>query len=299
MASDRNIAWSRLFIDLISTHSSQSAHIPAAWRTNRPMSGSPQSSPGFSRSNSVPGLTRRTKLTLADSQSDESLAGSPVAQQADASSHGWVMSTPDGLVPTCASAAFGCLFVLLGGLALHQQFYDDMGHMPQPILKESTQHLKPTIIVSLAWSALYFCFLQAQGASAFWVHRQLREKGSRPLNTQEQSRAMTPLSFAKVKYGVEWSRAGLIFVMDRSVGNMLEQSPPFLLGLWLYAMIESPTTSARLGWAWLLLRALYPFAFARRPTPGARSGISILSAVTWPSYVIVWSMLFGAARACW
>ena len=55
---------------------------------------------------------------------------------------------------------------------------------------------------------------------------------------------------------------GLIFVMDRTVGNLLEQTPPFLLGLWLHAMAASPAVAARLGWWWLMLRASYPFAFA-------------------------------------
>lgn len=111
--------------------------------------------------------------------------------------------------------------------------------------------------------------------------------------------ATLPLSFATVKYGAEWSRAGLIFVMDRTVGNMLEQSPPFLLGLWMHALIASPLFASHLGWAWLLLRACYPVAFAQRPSPQQRLGISWISVVTWPSYAIVWTLLVGAARACW
>ena len=51
-------------------------------------------------------------------------------------------------------------------------------------------------------------------------------------------------------------------VADRSVLNLLEQTPPFLLGLWLHALAASPTTAARLGWWWLMLRASYPVAFA-------------------------------------
>lgn len=187
---------------------------------------------------------------------------------------------------------------MLGGYAAYQHFTDEVPP-PQPLLAEGAHKFKPVMIVTLAWASLYYAFLQAQGASAFWVHRELREKGNRQLYSQEKPRAMVPLSFAKVKYGVEWTNSGLIFICDRSVGNMLEQTPPFLLGLWLHALMVSPAASAQLGWAWLCLRAVYPFAFARRPTPGARLGVSILSAVTWPSYAIVWTLLGGAAHACW
>jgi len=71
------------------------------------------------------------------------------------------------------------------------------------------------------------------------------------------------IPFAAVKYGPRAEvQPGLIFVMDRTVGNLLEQTPPFLLGLWLHAMAASPEVAARLGWWWLMLRASYPIAFA-------------------------------------
>ena len=60
------------------------------------------------------------------------------------------------------------------------------------------------------------------------------------------------IPFAAVKYGPRAEvQPGLIFVMDRTVGNLLEQTPPFLLGLWLHAMAASPEVAAR---CWLGLR---------------------------------------------
>ena len=86
---------------------------------------------------------------------------------------------------------------------------------------------------------------------------------------------------------------------------MLEQSPPFMLAVWLHAFTSSAAFAARLGWIWLLLRSLYPIGFAHPSmTPALwgvqrRYGISWVSFLTWPSYFIVWLLLVGAAQACW
>ena len=196
---------------------------------------------------------------------------------------------------------------------------------------------RPVILCTIGWCALYFCFLQGQAAAAFWIHKKRRASASRAPPEAPQSLARTssgkamgaaapsaaPLSpgrerslsgerefaaipFAAVKYGQRAEvRPGLIFVMDRSVGNLLEQTPPFLLGLWLHAMAATPLGAARLGWIWLLLRASYPVAFAYPSMSPAlwgvqrRLGISWVSFVTWPSYAVVWTLLYGAADVCW
>ena len=114
------------------------------------------------------------------------------------------------------------------------------------------------------------------------------------------------IPFAAVKYGPRAEvQPGLIFVMDRTVGNLLEQTPPFLLALWVHALLVSMHDAARLGWVWLLLRASYPLAFSNPSWAPSlwgvqRSiGISWVSFVTWPSYAIVWTLLLGVGRACW
>ena len=89
------------------------------------------------------------------------------------------------------------------------------------------------------------------------------------------------------------------------LASLLEQTPPFLLAVWLHALTASPVNAAWLGWVWLLLRAAYPIGFAHPSmTPmlwgvQRRLGISWVSFLTWPSYAITWSLLFGAAKACY
>ena len=150
--------------------------------------------------------------------------------------------------------------------------------------------------------ALYYCFLQGQAAAAFWVHKLRREAGK---ESPQPHRQLKSLEFADVKYGPARSSAGLILTMDRTVGNFVEQTPPFLLALWLHAMLVSTHDAAQLGWVWLLLRATYPLAFANPSWAPAlwgvqrRVGISWVSFVTWPSYAIIWTLFTGVAKASW
>ena len=193
------------------------------------------------------------------------------------------------------------------------------------------------------------------------------------------------IPFAAVKYGPRAEvQPGLIFVMDRTVGNLLEQTPPFLLGLWLHAMAASPEVAGGMESSgggrrrrrcalllrlapWLVvahatcelsdrlrlpldvaeavgaaaaaghppmwttaaewLRPIRPPARPAsvrfklraapslgRPRPAGQTssgrpaatpalfstiGISWVSFVTYPSYTVVWSLLYGAAERCW
>ena len=241
----------------------------------------------------------------------------------------------EGLLPTCATICFGSLFLGLFSYGVASMLLDDATETPTAFLDAKRYH--PIILVSLGWNALYFCFLQGQAAAAFWMHKVRREAASKGVEASPQltNRTCKSIDFADVKYGRERANAGLIFTMgvlpalspgpldschclltvanpyvpgstpataDRSVGNMLEQSVPFLLAIWLHALAKSPTTAAWYGWLWLLLRALYPLAFSHPSwSPklwGAqrRLGVSWVSFVTWPSYAIVWVLLIGAAQ---
>ena len=163
------------------------------------------------------------------------------------------------------------------------------------------KRFRPVVLVSAAWMALYYCFLQGQAAAAFWVHRLRREAGKESPKLERRK----TLTFAAVKYGTLNANYNLILTMDRSVGNMLEQTPPFLLALWLHALTASAADAAWFGWLWLMLRALYPFAFAHPSMSEKlwglqrRIGISWVSFVTWPSYFVVWKLLIGAIQSCY
>lgn len=206
----------------------------------------------------------------------------------------------EGILPTCATMAFGIAFLGLFGC-----------YMLSPSLetkKSNAQYdmvrLRPVMLVTLGWTALYYCFLQGQAAAAFWVHKARRETASKR-NEPMSPRGTKSLEFAQVKYGKEHSKAGLIFTMDRTVGNMVEQTPPFLLSIWLHALIASPAIAARCGWLWLILRACYPVAFAHPSMSPSlwdaqrQLGISWVNFVTWPSYAIVWALLLSVAMECW
>lgn len=209
----------------------------------------------------------------------------------------------EGILPTCASISFGILFLLV-------LFFGVSSISEEPAASTTpgldAMRYRPVILVTFGWNALYFCFLQGQHAAAFWVHKIRREEACKKDDpTSPRARGSKPLNFADVKYGKDRSSAGLVFTMDRTVGNMLEQSLPFLLAVWLNALVASPAFAAGWGWVWLTLRALYPIGFAHPSmTPalwGAqrRLGISWVTFLTWPSYAIVWSLLIQTLRACY
>jgi len=219
----------------------------------------------------------------------------------------------EGILPTGACVFFGSLYLTLFGFAVATAGGGSVETSSSDC--SSTRRLRPVIIVTIAWCALYYCFLQGQAAAAFWIHKKRRHSFSKKKDSEDEEppspvalarrNSGSSIPFAAVKYG---SRAevqpGLIFTMDRSVGNLLEQTPPFLIGVWLHALTATPVGAARLGWLWLMLRASYPIAFAYPSMSPAlwgvqrRLGISWVSFVTWPSYGVVWTLLYGAYEAC-
>ena len=196
----------------------------------------------------------------------------------------------EGLLPTCACAAFGAGFFLLFVYATYESEWPVSG-----VNHPEVRRLRPVVLATIGWNALYFCFLQGQHAAAFWVHKHMRNQGNK---REGDGSRRAQLTFAEVKYGpVRSNGPSLILTMDRSVGNLLEQTPPFLVSMWLHAFVASAHDAAWFGWCWLLLRASYPIAFAHPSmTPALwgvqrRMGISWITFVTWPSYAIIWRLL--------
>jgi len=217
----------------------------------------------------------------------------------------------NGIAPTCFSAVYFAVFLSLVVYAILDELspgilwllWMDGAHGTSKTVKLTALNenariaikFGPVIIASTAWAALYNSFLQAQAASIFWVHQQLREKGNASSGNGSGHGGSAWGSLATRTNPA--ARRGLIFSLDRTVGNMLEQSVPFLMALWLNAAVNSPRSAAHLGWAWLALRACYPLAFHRKPLPGARFGVSSLSLITYPSYALICALLGGAVRA--
>lgn len=149
--------------------------------------------------------------------------------------------------------------------------------------------LAPPVTITVAVLLLYYIFLFFQTYSKLYLAR--RRKGSEPL------RLLTALGLnryryldaetAKVKYGN--THDPLALLGDRCVGNTLEQLPPFLISLWMYALIVDADSTWRSGGVYLLARAAYPFAFS------AGSPFILLSTV--PGYAVIWFHLLSCLAA--
>ena len=138
----------------------------------------------------------------------------------------------------------------------------------------------PVVLVTAAWALLYYAFLWDQSATAFVVLKDAKKKA--------KAEGKPPPSLADVKYG-RYSKSARVRAADRTVGNYLEQSPGFLVSLWLHAAFVSPVNAAAFGWAWLGFRLVYPWAY-RLKFPGV-----FLS--TMPAYVCV-AYLLGEVVRC-
>ena len=57
-----------------------------------------------------------------------------------------------------------------------------------------------------------------------------------------------------------------ILAADRAQLNMLEHMPPFLMLLWLQALVVSPESAAWLGSLYVIVRVTYPFFLGTRIT---------------------------------
>ncbi|KAL1515539.1 hypothetical protein AB1Y20_002160 [Prymnesium parvum] len=99
----------------------------------------------------------------------------------------------EGILPTCASSAFALLFV---GLCVHSLWTHEAEPPTRQLL--DSRRLRPLLLVTLGWTALYFSFLQGQAAAAFWVHK-LRREAAGKKDEPSPPRANRPLEFAHVK----------------------------------------------------------------------------------------------------
>jgi hypothetical protein len=138
----------------------------------------------------------------------------------------------------------------------------------KPMFEES---FAPVINVMVAYTVLYYCFLYLQSGTKFYLFNQAKSKEGK-------------VSFSKIKYG---STDKLALMADRSVGNLIEQSIPFLFSLWMCAVFYSPSYAARHGWYWLLSRSYYPFVFYK--------GLPWILFSTIPGYIIICLLLYPVA----
>jgi hypothetical protein len=113
----------------------------------------------------------------------------------------------------------------------------------------------PVVLVTAGWALLYYAFLFDQSATAFVVLKDAKRKA------KMEGKPMPQLS--DVKYG-RYSKSARVRASDRTVGNYLEQSVPFLVSLWAHAAFVSPVNAAAVGWTWIAFRFVYPWAYRMR-----------------------------------
>jgi hypothetical protein len=134
--------------------------------------------------------------------------------------------------------------------------------------------------VVIAWLCLYFCFLFFQTLQGYCT------KMGRPFRFG--STLYGGLDAQGRGFG---GRRNAEMIADRTIGDMVEQSLPFLCMLALHATLLDSGSAAQLGWVWLLFRAIYPIVYAH-DTPllfvSTLPGYAIIAALAWP--------LFGLAR---
>lgn len=133
--------------------------------------------------------------------------------------------------------------------------------------------------VTMAWFFLYYLFLAFQSFSKFYIYHMLRS------NTIASKDKNAP-SLHAIKYGDKGGKLGL--TSDRTSGNMLEQSVPFLASLWLHAVFVDPAGAERLGYLWLLSRSFYPVVF--------HLGFPWFLLSTIPGYIFIVMMLYPLVK---
>ena len=111
-------------------------------------------------------------------------------------------------------------------------------------MTDFVQTYGPVIAVTLAYLTLYYAFLLYGLRVKLKMLRECAGRGER---------------FDRYQGDYPELRAA-----DRVQLNTLEHMPPFIVFLWLHALVVGPLSAAALGWAYVALRASYPFFLGRR-----------------------------------
>ena len=146
-------------------------------------------------------------------------------------------STPSFLVTLLAIHAFLCIPKLFSRKRNDER-------------RAEENKFKPVIGVTVGWLLLYFTFLFRQSMTAFNFFAWAKQNG-------------VQVGLEAIKYGKAGGK--VMLEADRTVGNMVEQSAPFLVALWAHAKFLDPIRAAKLGWLWLAFRAFYPKVWGKVP----------------------------------
>ena len=159
------------------------------------------------------------------------------------------------------------------GYVVNKAFTLDGSGGPAAEIPHYDAHIfTPVLLVTTGWGLLYYSFLFDQSATAF-VQTQVAKEAALAIGAK-------PPTVGDIKYGVVPNLK--MRCADRTVGNYVEQSIPFMVALWSHAIFISPVSAARCGWTWLFCRSYYPFVYGQVPRV-------FLSTV--PAYGVVFYMM--------
>lgn len=166
--------------------------------------------------------------------------------------------------------------IAYAALLLHHR-YSDVWHSTDTADGASLSRYEPAVAATLLWMLCYYLFLFHQSYTVVPVRQALKTLAKK---TQEK-----PPSHGNVKYG----KAGGVHVLraERTVGNMVEQSLPFLVSMWLHAVYVDPSSAARLSAIWLAFRGCYPLFFGR-----VYFHFPLHLAATFPNYIVIVAMVW-------
>ena len=137
-------------------------------------------------------------------------------------------------------------------------------------------HFRAVVLVTLAYFGVYYAILIYGLFTKRRVARQCEAAGEK-----------------FYRYSKQYPE---LLAADRMQLNMLEHMPPFLVLLWLQAVVVSVHSATILGGAYVLVRATYPLFLGRRIYRNFRlrvllntfTGYSILAAmVGWQAYALL------------
>lgn len=136
-----------------------------------------------------------------------------------------------------------------------------------------TQPFHGTILVTIAYFALWYYLLLY-----------LQTKVKKELFQQHRK--------AKTKFDRYFGQDKEMLWVDRVVINTQEQMLPFLVSLWFFAILVSPSIACYLGAAYVVLRSIYPVLFKQRVLSDGKPKHYL---VTIPCYLIIVSMFSASA----
>jgi hypothetical protein len=150
-------------------------------------------------------------------------------------------------------------------------------HSGRLTLEELAAKYEPVVGVTVGWILMYYGVLFRQSETAFQT---LFASAS-----AAKKNGGKPLGMDAIKYGNAGGRQML--EATRTAGNIIEQSVPFLVALWMHAALVDVRAAAKLGWMWLAFRSFYPLVFGKLPW---------LFVSTFPQYLIVGKLVWPLAK---